>query len=69
MGEEDSILSWLSANKTLISAIAVILGAVAAVIKKFFMDGGNSSQTQTSGDNSINIQAKGNIKNVEIHRK
>lgn len=69
MGEESSILSWLSAHGNLISAIAVIFGAVAVVIKKFFMNGGNSSQTQISGDKSINIQAKGSIKDVKIDRK
>lgn len=69
MGEENPILSWLSAHGNLISAIAAILGAVAVVIKKFFMDSGNSSQTQTSGDKSINIQAQGSIKDVKIDRK
>lgn len=49
--------------KELVVAVLVVLAAIIGLIKELISkkEGGNIKQSQKSGDNSINIQAGGNV--------
>lgn len=52
------MIAWLNGNQGVVAVVIFILGAVGFFLRKvFFSEKNGVSQSQKSGDNSINIQS------------